>query len=266
MKICRENPNFVKIEQKPRTLYQKTTMSCCCPWHKMSVKSILDSCMHGNNVKGKQHCVGTATVVTRMCQNVNLYVHRLLHDMIDESRDVPVSAVVEPEQLKSDTSQDTSIDQQICCSGRTFTMIRVSATRRRILKVPVTKGMSLVTTRGYRLQFRRPYSCLEDRKTFGAKCSRYHYNSYSYFYRKCFVTVGRVSSVGIATCYGLDGPGIEFKWGEIFRTRPYRSWGPYRLYFPGVKKLGRRVDYPPPSGAEVKERVELYICSSSGRS
>ena len=28
------------------------------------------------------------------------------------------------------------------------------------------------------------------------------------------------NSVGIATCYGLDGPGIEFRWGgEIFGAR-----------------------------------------------
>jgi len=30
------------------------------------------------------------------------------------------------------------------------------------------------------------------------------------------------SSVGIATAYGLEGPGIESRWGEIFRTSPYR--------------------------------------------
>ena len=28
--------------------------------------------------------------------------------------------------------------------------------------------------------------------------------------------MGRDSSVGIATGYGLDGPGIESQWGEIF--------------------------------------------------
>ena len=28
--------------------------------------------------------------------------------------------------------------------------------------------------------------------------------------------VGRDSSVGIATRYGLDGPGIEFRWGRGF--------------------------------------------------
>jgi len=33
---------------------------------------------------------------------------------------------------------------------------------------------------------------------------------------------GSGSSVGIATAYGLDGPGIESRWGEIFRTSPDR--------------------------------------------
>jgi hypothetical protein len=56
---------------------------------------------------------------------------------------------------------------------------------------------------------------------------------------------GRDSSVGIATRYGLDGPGIESRWGgEIFRTCPDRPWGPpsllYKGYrvFPGVKAAG----------------------------
>jgi len=36
-----------------------------------------------------------------------------------------------------------------------------------------------------------------------------------------FTAVVHDSSVGIATSYGLDGPGIE-SGGEIFRTRPDR--------------------------------------------
>ena len=36
--------------------------------------------------------------------------------------------------------------------------------------------------------------------------------------------------------------------------------------FPGVKRPGRGVDYPLPSSAEVKERVELYLYSPSGPS
>jgi hypothetical protein len=56
--------------------------------------------------------------------------------------------------------------------------------------------------------------------------------------------------------------------GEIFRTRPHRPWEPpsllyngYRVSFPGVKRPGRGANHPPPSSAEVKERVELYLYS-----
>ena len=56
-------------------------------------------------------------------------------------------------------------------------------------------------------------------------------------------------------------------------TCPDRPWGPtsllynwYRVFFPGVKRLGSGVDHPPPSSAEVKERVELYLFSPSGPS
>jgi hypothetical protein len=51
----------------------------------------------------------------------------------------------------------------------------------------------------------------------------------------------RDSVVGIATRYGLEGPGIESRWGEIFRTGPDRLRGPpsllYNWYrvFPGGK-------------------------------
>ena len=36
--------------------------------------------------------------------------------------------------------------------------------------------------------------------------------------------------------------------------------------FPGVKRPGRDADHPPPSSAEVKERVELYLYSPYGTS
>jgi hypothetical protein len=44
-------------------------------------------------------------------------------------------------------------------------------------------------------------------------------NDNNYMYHR-----GPGSSVGIATEHGLDGPGIESRWGEIFRTRPDRPW------------------------------------------
>ena len=66
--------------------------------------------------------------------------------------------------------------------------------------------------------------------------------------------------IGIATGYGLDGPGIEYRWGEIFRTRPDRPWSqPSLLYnghrvFPGGKERpGRDADPSPPSITVVKK-------------
>jgi len=39
----------------------------------------------------------------------------------------------------------------------------------------------------------------------------------------------RDSSVGIETCYGLDGPGIESQWGQDFPYRPHRPRCPANL-------------------------------------
>jgi len=78
--------------------------------------------------------------------------------------------------------------------------------------------------------------------------------------------------VGIATRYGLDGTGIESRWGEIFapvRTGPGAHPASYikgTRSFPGVKRPERGVDNLPQSSVEVKERVELYLYSSSGPS
>jgi hypothetical protein len=67
------------------------------------------------------------------------------------------------------------------------------------------------------------------------------------------------SSVGIATDYGLDGPGIESRWGRDFShtfIRPDQPWPASCTMgtgsFPGVKRLGRGADHPPPSSAEVE--------------
>jgi len=49
------------------------------------------------------------------------------------------------------------------------------------------------------------------------------------------VWTGRVSSVGIATCYGLDGPCIESRWGRDF-PHPYRpTLEPTRLLYNGYR-------------------------------
>jgi hypothetical protein len=69
---------------------------------------------------------------------------------------------------------------------------------------------------------------------------------------------GPNGSVGIATGYGLDGPSIESRWGEIFHTCPDRPWGPSRLLYSGYrvfpggrKRPGRDADSSPPSSAVV---------------
>ena len=85
--------------------------------------------------------------------------------------------------------------------------------------------------------------------------------------------MGRDSSVGIATRYGLGGQGIECQWGARFstpvQTGPVAHPASYKMGtgpFPGVKRQWRGADPPPPSSAEVEERVELYLYSPSGPS
>ena len=45
-------------------------------------------------------------------------------------------------------------------------------------------------------------------------------------YGLLFVNAGRDSAVGIATCYSLDGPEIECRWGRDFRHPSRPALGP----------------------------------------
>ena len=62
----------------------------------------------------------------------------------------------------------------------------------------------------------------------------------------------RGSSVGIATRYGLDGPGIESRWGARFSAPAQTSPGAHPDSYtigtgslcPGVQRPGRGVDHP----------------------
>jgi hypothetical protein len=70
----------------------------------------------------------------------------------------------------------------------------------------------------------------------------------------------RDSSVGIATRYGLDDPGIESRWGRDF-PHPFRpALGPTQSclqwllgVFSGVKRSGRTVDHPPHLAPRLKK-------------
>jgi hypothetical protein len=76
------------------------------------------------------------------------------------------------------------------------------------------------------------------------------------------------SSVGIATYYGLDGPGIESQVGVRFSALVPTGSAVYPTpYTMGIRsftrvKLSRcGIDQPTPSSAKAKERVELYRMS-----
>jgi hypothetical protein len=74
---------------------------------------------------------------------------------------------------------------------------------------------------------------------------------------------GRGSLVGIATRYGLEGPRIVSQTGP--GTHP-TSYTMGTESFSGVKRPKRGAKHPPPSSAEGKGRVEIYLYSSSGLS
>ena len=71
---------------------------------------------------------------------------------------------------------------------------------------------------------------------------------------------GRDSSVGIATRYGLDGPGIESRWRARLSAPVQTGPGAHPASstvgigsFPGVKRPGRGVDHPPHLAPRLKE-------------
>jgi hypothetical protein len=64
---------------------------------------------------------------------------------------------------------------------------------------------------------------------------------------------GTGSSVGIATGYGLDGPGIESRWGQRYFSHVQTGPGAHLASctmgtgsFPGVNRQGRGADHLPP--------------------
>ena len=89
----------------------------------------------------------------------------------------------------------------------------------------------------------------------------------------CGYSVGLDSSVGIATTLRAGRSRDRISVGSRFSAPVQTVAGAYPASysmgtgsFPGVEQPKVGVDHPPPSSAEVKERVELYIYSPSGPS
>jgi hypothetical protein len=91
----------------------------------------------------------------------------------------------------------------------------------------------------------------------------YWYYYYYCYYWYCYCGLGSV--VCIATGYGLDGPGIESRWGLDFPhlsrpalglNHPPVQWVTV-LYPRGKEWLGRDPDHSPPSSTVVKKAIPL---------
>ena len=106
----------------------------------------------------------------------------------------------------------------------------------------------------------------------GYECSRKqkHYITLRYItlhYRQG----GKVSSVGTATRYGLDGSGFESRRRHYFpgqyrrgpEAQPASSTMTNEVSFPEIQQPGRGDGHPPPSSADIKDPVELYLYSPS---
>jgi len=105
-----------------------------------------------------------------------------------------------------------------------------------------------------------------------------HTNMCKYMYKCTYIHIyvctwgGQDDVVSIATCYRLEGLGIETWWGARFSTPVQTGPGAHPASYTmdtgslsrGVKRPGRGVQHPPPSSAKIKERVELYLYPFSG--
>ena len=134
----------------------------------------------------------------------------------------------------------------------------------------VPQFLTLTLVRGTGFQLPNAYYCHLDCLILETFVSQKIAN-YQKTHQACY-TLGRDSAVGIAARYGLGCPGSNPGGDEIslsIRTGPGNNPASYTMgtgSFQGVKRPGRGVDHPPASSVEVKERVELFLYSTSGLS
>jgi hypothetical protein len=78
--------------------------------------------------------------------------------------------------------------------------------------------------------------------------------------------------MGIAKCYALEIPSVCVTvLAQPSRRGPYSNPPPHPLYkyyrvITGLKRSERVVDQPPLSNAQIKDKVQLYLCPPSGSS
>jgi hypothetical protein len=96
--------------------------------------------------------------------------------------------------------------------------------------------------------------------SFGGKCFLHSRGRIMRIERRIVTIRGLVSSVGTVTGYGLDVPGIEFRWRRVFPHMSRPVLGPtqlpvqWYLVFPGGKERpGRDADPSLPSSTVAKK-------------
>jgi hypothetical protein len=112
------------------------------------------------------------------------------------------------------------------------------------------------------------YGCFGEQKTFGTAAGNQTSNPQpgrfvfqgsieTELHFRYILRVGRDSSVGMATRYGLCGPGIESRWGRDFPhpSLPAHpaSYAMGTASFPGAKRPRRGVDHPPHLALRLKK-------------
>jgi len=93
----------------------------------------------------------------------------------------------------------------------------------------------------------------------------------NYIYNIIYIMWAGIAQSVLATRYGLDGPGIESRWGRDFPHPSRPALGPpsppfngYRVSFPGVKRPGRDVDHPPYLAPRLKKEQSYTSTSPLG--
>ena len=84
------------------------------------------------------------------------------------------------------------------------------------------------------------------------------------YVKPSIMLMGWDSAVGIVTRYGLDGTGIESRWGRVFPHPSRSALGPTQPPVQWeIKQPGRGAENPPPSNCGGHERVGLYLYTPS---